>query len=131
MKKIKLEAFPHDTCRLSDGTKFRILGNRVLVRADKPRELSKNGLIQFPNGAMEQVNTTGTILAYGTVNTKKGECPPIEGIEVGEKVVFIRFLADQHSSKAMQARLEDGVFSIAPSDIILIYTPDEEDKILW
>jgi co-chaperonin GroES (HSP10) len=118
----------HDTYTTPEGTKIRILGNRLLVKIDEPPKSSSSGLIVYPNGAMEHVNNTGTILAFGTI-WKGAERIPIPGLEVGLKVVFVRFLAEQHTNKNIQHTLGAGMIQLAPSDIQLLYTPDEQSKL--
>lgn len=118
----------HDTYTTSEGTKIRILGNRLLVKIDEPPKQSSSGLIIYPSGAMEHVNNTGTILAFGTI-WKGVERIPIPGLEVGMKVMFVRFLADQHTNKNIQHVLGTGLIQLAPSDVQLLYTPDEQNKL--
>lgn len=118
----------HDTYTTPEGTKIRILGNRLLVKIDELAKTSASGLIVYPNGAMEHVNNTGTILAFGTI-WKGNERIPIPGLEVGLKVMFVRFLADQHTNKNVQHVLGAGLIQLAPSDVQLLYTPEEQSKL--
>lgn len=120
---------PEDTYVTSDGTKIRILGNRLLVKIDKPPTASKDGLIIYASGAMEHANNTGTIVAFGTI-WKGSERIPIPGLQVGQKIVFVRFLAEQHTNKNIRHTFGEDLIQLAPSDVQLMYDPQEQDKIL-
>jgi co-chaperonin GroES (HSP10) len=124
-----VSSHPQDTYVTPDGTKIRILGNRLLVQIDEPPSVSANGLILYPSGAMEHANNTGTILAFGTI-WKGAERIPIPGLEVGQKIVFVRFLAEQHTNKNIRHTLGKDLIQLAPSDVQLMYDPSEHDKIL-
>lgn len=113
-----------------DGVKFTVMGPRVLVKVDELPEVSSGGLIVMPNGSMEHALNTGTILAFGTRTIRKtGECLPLDELEVGLKCIFVRFLAKMDSNRGVQHTLGKDVIVIQPSDIMLVYTPDEHNKI--
>lgn len=120
----------HDQYTNEEGVTFTVMGPRILVKADKPPELSSGGLIVLPSGAMEHVLTTGTILAFGTRTIKEtGERIPLDELEVGLKVVFIRFLTKMDANRQVQHTIGQDVITIQPSDVMLVYTPDEHDKL--
>lgn len=120
----------HDTYITPEGTKIRIMGNRLLVKIDKPSEKTASGLILYPGGAMEHANNTGTILAFGTI-WRGAERIPIPGLEIGLKVLFVRFLAEQHTNENFQHLVGPGLIQMAPNDIQLIYSPDDEHRVRW
>lgn len=120
----------HDQYTNDEGTKFTVMGPRILVRADKPPEMSSSGLIVMPNGAMEHALNTGTILAFGTRIIKEtGDKVPLDELEVGLKCLFVRFLAKMDSNQRVQHTLGKDVIVLQPSDIMLVYTPDEHNKL--
>jgi len=118
----------HEVYTLEDGVQIRMLGDAILVRPDDPADRSASGLVLYPNGAMEHVMATGTILAFGSISPKKGPRTPIPGLEVGLKVCYVRFLAEQESNKQIRVRYK-GAIRIKQSDILLVYTPDEQSRL--
>lgn len=118
---------PYDTYRFEDGQSITVLGNNILVRMD-PVE-TRRGLIHFADGAMDHVNRTGTVLAFGTreitKGPRRGEKIPIPEIEVGMKVLFIRFLAEQESNKYIRHVFGNDIIRVKPSDIQLAYSADD------
>src|SRR5690606_37937638 len=79
--------------------------------------------------------TTGTVLAYGfaSIGGKKGK-PfrriPLPEFKVGQKVVYIRFYAEQHSNQQLQFRVEKGVIRMKPLDILFTFDPDDAHRVL-
>lgn len=124
-------AHPYDTYVLPDGRKIRMMNKNVLVKIDKPAEQTKSGLIVYPGGAMEHANNTGTILAFGYEYDGEGKRIPLRDLEVGLKVLFVRFLADQHTNEQIREMFGEDIIRLQPSDLQLVYTPDEHDKIAW
>lgn len=127
-----------DTYELEDGSQLRLTPTKagsLLVKPDVPPEQSQGGIL-FPNGAMTDVNNTGTIVAVGKMLPKKTKkrkdgttpqpfYPP--GLEPGDKVMFVRFLAEQESNKQIRHQY-GGAIRIKPMDVLLVYTPDEEHR---
>lgn len=128
-----MSVHPHDTYLTPSGLKIRMLGKNILVKIDKPAEKTESGLILYPSGAMEHANNTGTVVAFGYeyIGETSVEPVPLRDIEVGMKVLFVRFLADQHTNENMQYLLGEGLIRLQPSDIQLAYTPDEERRLRW
>ena len=123
---------PHDSYKLPDGRVVRMMNSNILVRKDKPADVSASGLIHYGN-AMEHTNNTGTILAYGYYNTEDGRRVPLDqvyDIAVGLKCVFIRFLADQHTNEQIREKLGSDLIRLQPSDIQLAYDPEDDDRVL-
>lgn len=123
---------PHDSYTLPDGRVLRMMNSNILVRKDKPAEVSASGLIHYANNAMEHTNNTGTILAYGYYNTEDGRRVPLDevyGISVGLKCVFIRFLADQHTNEQIREQFGEDLIRLQPNDLQLVYDPEDQDKL--
>lgn len=121
----------HRTHQLDSGEGIRTIGDDILVMPDPLPTESESGLIHFPGGAMEHTLGTGTILAYGVIKPKKKKGPgvPVPGLEVGLKCVFVRFVAEQNSNKQMRASYE-GTIRLKRTDVLVVYTEDEHERIL-
>lgn len=123
---------PHDSYTLPDGSVLRMMNSNILVRKDKPAEISPSGLVLYPNGAMEHVNNTGTILAFGYYNTEDGKRVPLNevyDIAVGLKCVFVRFLADQHTNEQIREQFGEDLIRLQPNDLQLVYDPEDHGRI--
>lgn len=114
---------PQAIAVLRDGRRIRVTGNNLLVRPDpEPKQV---GLIQLPDGACEGVMNTGVVMARGYVMAQAEFHTPIPGIEQGDRVAFVRFLAKQDSNVQLTERLGEPVIRIRASDVSLVF--DEED----
>jgi len=123
---------PHDSYTLPDGRVLRMMNSNILVRKDKPAEASASGLIHYPGNAMEHVNNTGTILAFGYYNTEDGRRVPLSeiyGIAVGLKCVFVRFLADQHTNEQIREQFGEDLIRLQPNDLQLVYEAEEHGRL--
>lgn len=125
---------PNDTYTHTDGRRIRAMKDAILVKPDPPPTHSASGLIEYAPSAMEHVMNTGTIVAFGFTRVGKKQFElPIPDIEVGEKVVFVRFLAEQESNKQVRKMFDTddgtGIIRIQPKDVLLVYTADEHDRI--
>lgn len=123
---------PHDSYALPDGRVLRMTNSNILVRKDKPAQTSASGLIHYPGNAMEHVNNTGTILAFGYYNTKDGRRLPLSDVydlAVGLKCVFIRFLADQHTNEQIREQFDDDLIRLQPNDLQLVYDAEDHDRL--
>jgi co-chaperonin GroES (HSP10) len=120
-----MERHAHDTYTMSDGTKLRLLNNDILVRVDEAPSQSSGGIL-FPQGSVDDVNNTGTVVAFGYEKTKKGLRVPIRELEVGLKVVFVRYLENQTTNEHIQERFEEGLIRLQPTDVLVAYTKDDE-----
>lgn len=123
---------PHDSYTLPDGRVLRMMNSNILVRKDEPAEASASGLIHYPGNAMEHVNNTGTILAFGYYNTEDGRRVPLSeiyGIAVGLKCVFVRFLADQHTNEQIREQFGEDLIRLQPNDLQLVYEAEEHGRL--
>jgi co-chaperonin GroES (HSP10) len=86
--------------------------------------------LHMPVNAVESVNNSGTVVAYGFLWVHDDEDPdsaprkiPIPDMEIGLRVMFIRFLGEVHTTKAMQAVIGDEIIKMDASDILAIGVP--------
>lgn len=122
---------PHDTYTAEDGKVIRMIGKNMLVKIDEPPKQTASGLVLYASGAMENVNNTGTIVAFGYEFTEDGEKIPIRDINIGEKVLFVRFLAEQHTNEYIREMFGKDLIRLQPSDIQLIYSPEDQKSVSW
>ncbi len=120
----------HSFCFENQDTVLRLIGSDVLVELDPSQDRSQSGLIHFPDGAMEHVNQSGTIRAFGTRQLKNGDRIPIPDLEVGLKCVFVRFRKEQHTNLQIRKLFGDNFVLLKPEDLFFVYTEDEHDRIL-
>jgi co-chaperonin GroES (HSP10) len=119
----------HDVHVFEDGTRLRVVGDSILVNPDIPADRTASGLILYPDGSMEHVLNTGTVLAFGTTRPKrKGQPVPIPGLEKGLKLAFVRFVAEQDSNKQLRIRYR-GVIRLKVSDVLVVYPPEEHARV--
>lgn len=124
---------PHDTHVLPDGTKIRVMNANILVKKDPPPEKDNGGLIIFANGAMSHVHGTGTIVATGFFTPKEGDYLPLTDVHpdlaVGNKIVFVRFLAEQHTNERVREMFGDDIIRLQPTDVLLVYDREDEGRL--
>lgn len=120
-----------DSYTTKSGNTLRVINDNILIKVDPAPEKSASGLILFPNGSMEHALNTGTVVAFGYSWIKTSDGPkriPLPDLEIGMRVVFIRFLAEQDSNKQVQAIIEKDLIRIKTNDIMLAFPPDEVSK---
>lgn len=119
----------HDVYVTPQGKSVTVLHSNILVRPDPLPERTSTGLLHLPTNAMEDVNNTGTVVAYGHIWVGGEDEPqrriPIPEIYIGMRVMFIRFLGEVHTTKSMQAAIDDNIIKMDVSDILLVL--EEED----
>lgn len=126
----------HDTFFASDGRKVRLINDDLLVKMDPLPEKSSGGII-IPTTVGERgddgIYSTGTVVAVGYMKTEDEEGVhrrfKIPDIDVGDKVLFIRFLAEQHSNKQIQSRIEEGLIRVKWFDVIVAYDKADESRL--
>lgn len=116
----------HPECehRLEDGRVLRMLEKGILVREDPLPTTSASGLVVLPEGSVETIHHTGTILAYGFM-VGDGRAFPIPDIRKGLKCAYIRFLREQHTNQRWR-EMFDGIFRIGVTDVELVWEPGEK-----
>ena len=68
--------------------KLRPLGNRVILKVVKSKEMTKSGLY-IPSKALPQ---TGIVIAIGEGRCEKGKMIPVK-VKIGDEVLFGRYSA--------------------------------------
>lgn len=118
----------HDTYQVPGGPSIRVLNGNLLVKKDPL--ITKKGLIEFPDGAVDEVHNTGTILAVGFHDDKEGGRVPLHHVHPdlipGNQVVFVRYIADVHTNERVREMLGEDVIRLTPTDILLVF--DEADR---
>ena len=101
---------------------FEPFGQMLLVRMDKPNEVTQGGIF-LPNqiqGDQQAASVTGTILKMGPVAFRASDGSATAEVEVGDRVVFQRY--------AGQVIHEKG--SLAPTDQSVAYRLISSSNIL-
>lgn len=115
------------------GKKLRLLHDFILIKLDP--DTQKVGRIWKPDGAYDHVLRTGEVVDIGPGRwaEKKGmalnkRCPV--DLEVGEGVVFVRFVADgTRTARAIQYHIGEGYALLMPSDVLLAYDRSDPPEI--
>lgn len=102
---------------------IKLMGNRVLVQMDPLKVLSEGG-IHYPNSdavTENDIHIWGTVLSTGPGKwaAKAAKRVPM-GVEVGDRVLFIRYLAKVETNKSLSGFLEDGQIILEESDILCV-----------
>lgn len=123
-----------DTYTAPNGTRVRMLGKNILVRMDPPPEMTRGGIV-IPDTGHADIFATGEVVAVGRIPTVTRDADnnitswgliPIPGVSVGDRVLYIKFLADQDSNKGVRAIMGDDLIKMQASDILFAF--DEEDR---
>jgi len=119
----------HDVYVTPGGKRVTVLHGNILVRPDPLPEKSATGLIHLPADSVEEITNTGTVVAFGHIWVGGEDEPkrriPIPEIEVGMRVMFVRFLGEVHTTKSMQAAIDDNLIKMDVSDILVVL--EDED----
>jgi len=100
---------------------MKVLNDWVHIRLDPDEEMA--GSIIKPQGAYDHILRTAEVLQVGPGVWCKGldKREPM-GVEPGEGVVFIRFVADStRTAQSIQAKIGKDEALIRLSDIMLVY----------
>lgn len=100
---------------------MRVLNDWVHIRLDPDDE--KVGSLFKPQGAYDHILRTAEVLAVGPgKRCKDVDAREPVGVEPGEGVVFIRFVADStKTAQSIQATLGENEALIRLGDIMLVY----------
>lgn len=128
----------HNEWKAANGRVIKLIGPDVLVRLHKNKETTSGGIVipdTVGDRGDEGILVKGTILAFGFFSGGgEGDEPfysvPIPGLEVGLTAVFIRYYAEQHSNQQLQYRFEEGVIRLKPLDIMLVFDPQDDSRVL-
>ena len=100
---------------------IQLMGDRVLVQMD-PLKVMSDGGIFYPNDdavTEEDIHVWGTVLATGPGKWAKKAAKRVPmGVEVGDRVLFIRYLAKVQTNRSLSVFLEDGQIILEESDIL-------------
>lgn len=112
--------------------RLRPCGNNILVKMDPDSEKTAGGLLIKPDGALDSILRTGEVIGVGpgAVSPKTGKNVPT-GVELGEGVVFNRFIAaNTKTAEALHqfALSKDEAF-IKPADVLLVFDRKDPPKI--
>jgi co-chaperonin GroES (HSP10) len=108
--------------KLDDIQKIKLCGDRVLVKMDPLPVKSESGLIDYPNEdavTEKDIHIWGTVVAVGSGKAAK-KClvrTPV-GLSPGDRVYFVRYLADVESNKALQNILPDNHIIMQEQDVL-------------
>jgi co-chaperonin GroES (HSP10) len=107
---------------------LRLMGDRILVKMDPEKDTVAGGVLFKPDDAYETILRTGVVTQVGPGKwTKDGKKRMPVGVEVGEGVVFNRFIAsDTKTAQALHgAVLEPDEGLLDPKDILVVYDRKE------
>jgi co-chaperonin GroES (HSP10) len=112
--------------------KLRLVGDNILIKMDPDSDKTASGILFKPADALETILLTGVVAAVGPGKwAKRGDRNlstriPV-GVEVGEGVVFNRFIASNtKSAEALhQFALDADEALIKAGDILLVYDRKE------
>lgn len=118
-----------------DPNDLEILGPRILVKMDEEKTHFGDSIIVKPESIHETAEIEGTVLKVGTGypitrGPDAGKTAPIDEIDPGDKVCFIKFHGQTVENPQLQTMLGEGVFLIKVQDVLYVRKNDEglEDK---
>lgn len=117
-------AAPHNVYITKSGDRMRLINNSLLIAVDPLPKVTKGGIF-IPDQSCDSVYNTGVVVATGFVTSQTAEKLPIPGIAVGDRVMFIRFLAKQDSNLQLIATVGEEVIRARASDILLIFGDED------
>lgn len=102
----------------------RPINDSVIIKLDVEDEKTKGGLYK-PQGANEHVFRTGVVQSVGPGEiSKKGKHLPV-GVEPGDRVLFIRFVATHtETAKSVRQIIGEEEALIHGQDILAIVSED-------
>jgi co-chaperonin GroES (HSP10) len=112
----------HQTYTHHDGRTLTMMNDNILVKPDKHDRVSDGGII-FTHD--QHPLNTGTVLAFGVKRLEDNSTIPLPELEVGKRVVFVKYLAEQHSNLHVR-ELFDGLIKVNYTDIMLLLDTDED-----
>ncbi len=111
-----------------EGRTISVLNDVILVRPRKDERLTDGGIHLTHD---QHPHNTGEILAFGEMRRGKSSKPfPIPDLKVGWGVLFIKYLAGQHSNIRIQ-EMFDGLIKIHVSDVILTFDNPEDGRLFF
>lgn len=100
---------------------MKVMNDWIHVKLDPDEEMA--GSIIKPQGAYSHIWRTAEVLQVGPGKwSKSADKRESMGLEAGEGVVFVRFVADStHTAQSIQARIGKDEALIRQDDILLVY----------
>lgn len=122
-----------NTFKLPDGRTFRVLGDNILVQRIKLPETYEGGRI-IVRREKEDATAVGRILAVGkhaVIKPKPGGPAhiPIDILEPGMMCAFLWFYAERHTNQLVSELLGEGIITLKPSDISLVWAGNEKHEV--
>jgi len=118
-----------DTYRAPSGEVVRVIGNNLLVEIDEEPKTSRGGLV-IPDTALRSLHLTGKVVAVGHLTGEKAAAKvSVPGLQIGDHVMFVRFLEKTDSNNDVQRVLGDKVARIRPADVLLVMDGQEVDRV--
>uniref|UniRef100_A0A7C3WM70 10 kDa chaperonin n=1 Tax=Dictyoglomus turgidum TaxID=513050 RepID=A0A7C3WM70_9BACT len=96
------------------------MGTKILVRILEEERVTSGGII-MPDDAHQDAIGYGIVEAVGPGYWRDGRYLSIEevdGLKVGMKVSFIKFLKDTHTNEGIRNRIGDDLILIDTKDIL-------------
>lgn len=106
------------------------LGDRVMVKLDSLKEVSKGGIALIADNTVSSIRT-GTVLRIGPGSWVGGRRQPID-VEPGEKVAFLRWHLEHQTGKQIThalSQLEENVGLLKDEDILFAYPAEQNIEI--
>lgn len=119
----------NDTYTAPSGEVVRVVGNNLLVLIDEESKTTRGGLV-IPDTALRSLHLTGKVVAIGHLTGNKlAEKVSVPGLQIGDHVMFVRFLEKTDSNGDVQRVLGDKVVRIRPADVLLVMDVKEVDRV--
>jgi co-chaperonin GroES (HSP10) len=100
--------------------KVRVLGPRLLIKIEDEAEFFKDSVLVKPDTVHETAVGWGEVLGIGEgYDTRKG-IVPIEGVKVGDRVAFIKFLKEGHTNKLVASVIGEDMLIVEAKDIVVV-----------
>jgi|HubBroStandDraft_2_1064218.scaffolds.fasta_scaffold1437362_1 co-chaperonin GroES (HSP10) len=106
------------------------LGDRIMVKLDPLKEVSKGGIALISDNTVSPVRT-GLVLRVGPGSWVGSRRQPI-GVEPGERVAFLRWHLEHQSGKQIMhalSQLEDDVGLLKDEDILFAFPSEQSIEV--
>ena len=111
------------------GVVARLVGNALLVRPDPEPTETRGGII-VPGLGNASLHHTGEVVAVGYVKGKRMlERAPVPGVEVGDRILYVRLLSLTAGNPEIKRILDDNVVFIRPADVLLTFAAEDVSRL--
>ena len=99
----------------------KLLGPRLLVEIEPDEEYFKgaNSIIK-PETVHESPIGFGKVVMVGMGTETKKSLAPIEGVKVGDRVAFIKFLVETQTNQALALSMGDEKLIVELKDVVVV-----------